>query len=215
VEVEGGVAKNFAANFRSSAMTQTHEPIHGAGVENEATTEELAQYIQKKKLYSKTAEIGQEAAALEKSGQSVTTDGVMAQIKAKYGSDERVNSAIQKESEAQVEPAGEEKQKEEKQKVVAEIPEMGDLIRAMNDLKSGRGPDVPLNLGKGTLNSQEMRQFNILIQTLNNINKSVRDLGAGGGALGNNIKELSRRPEKNSTPLEIKVVAEAIEKSIS
>lgn len=189
VVVEGG----FAANFRSSAITQTHEAIHSAGVKNEVTTEELAQHIQKNHLYSKTAEIGQEAAALEKSGQDFTTEDVMNNFKAKYGSDERVSSAIQKEEEAQAGRA------EGKQKA-STIPGIMELREAVNSSGGVFGRDD---------------NFYLLLSALTGLDKSIKSFGKNVGAVGENIGELTRGINNNSVPLEVKVATEEIEKTIN
>ncbi|HNW09685.1 MAG TPA: hypothetical protein PKM52_03860, partial [bacterium] len=192
VKVEGG----FADNFRSSAQTQIHESLHGAGLRDEAKTEELTQYIDRKKLYSRSDIIAQEAAAMEKSGKDFTVDDVMKQVGAKYGTDERIQRALTGESGATV--------KSEE----VRIEEMSELLRAVQDLKpAGSGGGINLTSGLAMGGESMENKFFILLQALKNVSKSVEGLNK---TMHSDVVALTDGLTENATPLEAKIIAEAI-----
>lgn len=192
VKVEGG----FADNFRSSAQTQIHESLHGAGLRDEAKTEELTQYIDRKKLYSRSDIIAQEAAAMEKSGKDFTVDDVMKQVGAKYGTDERIQRALTGESGATV--------KSEE----VRIEEMSELLKAVQDLKpAGSGGGINLTSGLAMGGESMENKFFMLLQALKNVNRSVEGLNK---TMHSDVVALTDGLTENATPLEAKIIAEAI-----
>ncbi len=215
-----GLADYFKATPGEKRTTIAHERLHGAGLQDERSTEELAQHIDEKNLHGATEQIGREAAALEKAGEEITIEKVLQAVRQKDSGNgttmQRVDVALAKQRDDQ------KVNDQQKKKITESLPDSEELIQAVKSIPTSLADEISkakLNGGStSTLIQSSMVEgspFKLLMKALTSINDNLKGANKGINALGADIQKVASGVSAQSTPLEIKVAGESIAEALT
>ncbi|MFA5029166.1 MAG: hypothetical protein WC518_00235 [Patescibacteria group bacterium] len=204
-----------------AATTIFHERIHKAGVKSEVKAEEGARFIRERHLAGLHEEIAREMVAMEgeRGGDDYTMDEVMARVKEKHGTKDKVKRLIAREQEAGVAPGKTGAKEPKPTKTITEAPELERAIQELTEALTKTSRSEAGGVGPGGALQPDLQReaaananFFRLLQSLREIEKGVAGLGdkeakdAVGVVVG-----LGSDP----VPLDAQVTAETVKNSLS
>jgi len=203
--------------------TDIHERLHTMGMTNETKIEEFAEKIQSKGLFAHVDEIGR-LAAQDEPNANFTKIEHMAKVNAKTKQSAQ-DVIIREQAGAPAAAAGAAAPTAapavavaaEKERLVAEVPQMNDLLKAVQDLKPSEAKEAGIQLQfaptpEGAVSGDQ--KYYGVINVLTAINKGLASMGTGLGRVGSSLADISTGVNRKSTPLDVKVTAEAVEDAL-